>query len=70
MGQKETPTMNLKHMIAVTGVGLSTTLAPVFAHAADKTPTTVHTKPTAKKAHKPHKKTAQARHKSAPKSQS
>jgi len=54
--------MNLKHMIAVTSVGLSTAFAPVLAHAAPASTTTSHVKPTAKKAHKPHKKAARASH--------
>ncbi len=61
--------MNLKHMIAFTGVGLLTAFAPVLAQAAPVT-TASHVKPAARKAHKPHKKTAQGHHKVAPKSQS
>ncbi len=59
--------MNLKHMIAVAGVGLSTAFAPVLAHAAPPSPTTSHAKPTAKRPHKPHKNAARGHHKPAPK---
>ena len=61
--------MNLKHMIAVTSVGLSTAFAPVLAHAEQASATTSHIKPAAKKSHKAHKKAARAHHhKSAPRS--
>jgi len=60
--------MNLKHMIAVTSVAISTAFAPVLAHAEQASATTSHAKPAAKKAHKPHKKSAHAHHKSAPRS--
>jgi hypothetical protein len=66
IGHKEI-IMNLKHMIAVTSVGLSTAFAPVMAHAAPISTSTSHAKPAAKRAHKAHKKAARVHHKPAPK---